>query len=788
VVSALDRKLVRDLARLRGQIATIALVVACGIASYVAMQSAFESLSASRDRYYDENRLPHVFAHLERAPEAVRARLEAIPGVATLETRLVETVLVPVPDLAEPAMAELVTLPPGGEPALASLHVRSGRLPEPGRADEVVVQEAFADAHALRPGATLPAVVNGVRRDLRVVGLALSPEFVFSGTASSPYAEEGRYGVVWMDRAAVAPAFRMEGAFDDVVLALQPGADERGVTDEVDRVLAPYGGLGAVGRGRQASAMILDAKLVQLSKYATVVPAIFLAVAAFLVNVVLSRVVSLQRGQIATLRALGYGSMEIGLHFAKLVGVVVAFGAVAGASLGAWMGHGMMGVYAPYFRMPRLDYVLAPAIVVKGVLVSLVAGFAGAAQSVRSVLRLAPAEAMQPEAPPRYEPSLLERLGVGRLLGDAGRMVLRELTRRPLRALLSILGIAASVAIIVAARFMVDAIAIVRDVELGEAHREDLLVAFREPLPAAAEHAIARLPGVLATEPGRTAAVRARRGHLFRDVALVGHPARPDLRRVLEWPVREIALAEGEIVLTETLGELLDARVGDTVELEVLEGDRRTVRARVSGFSSEMIGLSAHATLGTVHRMLGEEGRITEVSLQIDDASSAALDRRLAELPTVAAVMRPAGLRAAFDKQTGDVMAVTTLILTLFGATIAIAIVYNGARIALSTRARDLATLRVLGFTRGEISAVLLGELAVEVLAALPLGVALGRALMLVVVRASKVETFRFPPYVSPKTLAFAAAVTAVAALVSALLVRRRLDHLDLVAVLKARE
>ena len=788
MVSALHRKLLRDLTRLRGQVLAIALVVASGIASYVAMQSAYESLRESSERYYGDNRMPHVFVHLERAPEAVRGRLEAIPGVATIETRLFETLLLPMPGLNEPAVGQLVSLPPGGVPALAALHVRAGRLPEPGRADEVVVLEAFAKAHGIGLGGKLPAVLNGVRRDLSVVGLALSPEFVYSGTASSPFSDERRNGVIWMDREAIAPAFRMEGAFDDAVFALQPGATERAVTDAIDRVLAPYGGLGAVGRDRQGSALMLETELTQLSSYASVVPAVFLAVAAFLVNVVLSRLVMLQRAQIATLRAVGYRAIAIGMHYVELVGTIVVLGALAGSALGAWMGSAMMSIYEPYFRLPRLDYLLSPAIVVKAVIVSVVAALAGALQAVRSVLALAPAEAMRPEAPARYQPSLLERIGLGRLFGDAGRMVLRELTRRPLRTALSVFGIAISVSIVIMARVKDDAIAVVRELELGEAHREDLLIAFRRPLPDAAKREIAHLPGVISTEPGRTVPVRARRGHVFRDVALVGHPAKPSLRRVLEWPLREVALADDGVVLTDALAEILGVRVGDAVELEVFQGDRRTITARVSGLSYEMIGMTAHATLPTVHRLLGEEGGITEVMAKTDPAHEKELDRRLAELPTVAAVVRPASLRESFDKQTGGVLIVTTIVLTLFGATIAVAIVYNNARIALSTRARDLATLRVLGFTRAEISAVLLGEMAATVLLALPLGLLMGHGLMVLVAETSKMETFRFPAAVSAPTLGFAVAVTVVAALVSALIVRRRLDHLDLVGVLKARE
>lgn len=790
-MSALGTKLVRDLSRLLGQALTIALVVACGIASYVTLRSAYASLLAARDSYYTSCRFADVFAHVRRAPESVAGRIAAIPGVAVAETRLVEPVMIPIEGLPEPATGRVISLPRGGEPRLNALALRSGRSLDSSHPDEALLIESFARAHRLEPGARLSVVMNGVLRTVTVVGIVLSPEYVMAvgGGAGQEFApEDKRFAVLFMDRDAVAPLFDKEGAFDDVSLRLQPGASELRVRDELDALLAPYGGVGSVGRSRQPSAFFVDNELSQLETYATIAPMLFLGVAAFLVNVVLSRLVHLQRPQIATLKALGYDRARIGLHYLELVLVIVALGAVVGVALGAWLGRGMLGLYEPYFRFPDLSYRLDASLAAVGILVSGGSAVLGGLAVVVRVVRLPPAEAMQPEAPPTYEPSLLERVGVVALLSPEGRMVLRELTRRPLRVMLSVTGIACGVAIVVVGGFTFDAFEGMLDLEFETAERHDVAVSFLEPVRASAVRELSSLPGVLAAEPLRAVPVRLRVGHRFHETAVLGHPEGAELRRVVEWPWRVVPVADDGVVLADALARKLGVSVGDTVSVEVLEGDRRVRTALVTGIVGEVFGMMAHMQLPALHRMLGQEPAISTVLLRIDPAVEDVLDQRLKRFPKVASVGKRAQSLELFRRQSAENMRVTSVILTLFGCAIAVAIVYNNARIALSVRGRDLASLRVLGFTRREISGVLLGELATYVVLALPLGMWLGRELVVLMMSTVDAEIYRLPVVVSSATYAFGVATTLVAALVSALVVRRKLDELDLVSALKARE
>jgi putative ABC transport system permease protein len=788
MVSAIDRKLLRDLSRLRGQVITIALVVACGIASYATTKGTHYSLLRARDTYYERYRFADVFAHLERAPDALKARIEALPGIATVHTRVVEHVNIPIEGLDEPATGHLVSIPADREPALGSLFLRQGRMVEPDRDDEVVVLEAFAQAHDLTIGDRLPVVINGIKRRPRVVGIALSPEYVFAISPGELMPDARRFGVLWMDHELVAAAYQMDASFNSLLVRMQPGASERAVIEGVNGLLEPYGGTGAYGRDKQLSNNVLRGEIAGLEAMTTVVPVIFLGVAAFLINVVLSRLVQLQRPQIATLKAVGYSNREVGLHYLKLVAVVVAIGSLLGVGLGAWLGSVMTELYTKYFHFPSLRYVLDVRILSAAIGISLAAAVVGALGAVAAATRLPPAEAMRPEPPASYRRALSERLGLHALFGQATRMVLRELERRPARALLSSLGIAMAVSVLVAGRFGFDAVEWFMEVQFHLSQREDLSVSFAVPVDDAALSELESIDGVHYAEGMQMVAVRFRAGHRFRESTLLGHPDDAQLRRVLDEQGRQALPPEHGVMLTRKLADILELKVGDSVTVEVLEGQRGTHQLVVTQLIEEVFGLQGHMRAESLSRLLREERRISMALLRVDPAKYQTIYRDLKRRPLVLGVNRRDAAIEMFNQQMGGQMYVTTLILTIFAAIIAAGVIYNNARVALSTRSRDLASLRVLGFRRREISAILLGELSLQVLLALVPGMMIGAWMAEGMMAQADPEMYRFPVIISERTYAFAAVVTVAAALASALLVRRRLDNLDLIGVLKTRE
>lgn len=785
---ALDRKFLRDVGRLKGQVLTIALVLAGGIASFIGLQGTHTSLIRSRDAYYDRQRFAHVFAVLERAPETLGARIEALPGVAAVQTRISKPVSLPIEGMPRPASGLLLSLPATGEPATNAIHLRSGRLPERDRDDEVLLLEPFAEAHGLLPGHHLPAVINGKLRRLRVVGVALSPEFIYVLRPGSVADDPARYAILWMNRAPLASAFQLEGAFNDVSLLLQPGASGRTVRAAVERLLRPYGCDGAVLRADQQSNKILGAELGLLGTLAGMMPAIFLGVAAFLVYVVLSRLVTLQRPEIATLKAVGYANRAVRAHYAGLVAVVLLPGSALGIAGGYWLGDLMIGLYATVFRLPDVRFQPGVGVMAASVLLSGGAALAGALLAVRAAVRLPPAEAMRPPAPAVYHRTLLERLRLSRVAGSTVMMVLREVERRPFRTLLSSLGIAGALALLVLGRFALDSVEAYLEGTLRREQRQDLAVTFDRAVSPRALRELGAMPGVRKVEGVRAISARVRHEHRARDCALVGLPADATLRHVVARGGREVPVPPDGILVTAKLGEVLGLRVGDRPEVEIREGARPVVHPVVAGFVDESTGLQLYAREELIARLERDLGALGSALLTVDPPQVAAVEARLRRLPRVLDVSDVRTEIARMRDMQASVEDVRTIVCVLLAAIVIFGVVYNNARIALATRARELGSLRVLGFSSHEISSILVGGMAVELVIALPVGLYLGGSWARLIMRMVDQEQFRWEVYVSPATYLLAALVAALATAASALWVRRSVDRLDLIGVLKTRE
>ncbi|NJR67437.1 MAG: FtsX-like permease family protein [Synechococcales cyanobacterium CRU_2_2] len=786
-MKALDQKLLRDLNRLKGQVIAIVLIVACGIACLVTMMSAYDSLQLTQQTYYDRYRFADVFVPLKRAPNALADRLAEIPGVQQVRTRVVVNVNLDVPGLNEPATGRLISIPEQQTPMLNDLFIRRGRYVEPGRRDQVLISEAFAIANELDIGDEIGAVINERWQQLRIVGIALSPEYIYEINAGELFPDSQRFGILWMNREALSTAFDLKGAFNDVSLSLMPGASEDEVIFRLDQLVEPYGGLGAYGRDSQVSHQLLDSEIQGLSAAAVMVPAIFLGIAAFLLNLVLSRLVKTQREQIAVLKAFGYDNLAVGFHYLKLVLVITLGGAVLGTALGVWLGSLITQVYTQYFQFPVLEYRVEPSLLLIAIGVSAAAAVLGTVTAVRQAVSLPPAEAMRPEPPATFQATLLEQLGLQRLLSPVGQIILRNLERRLVQTSLAILGIAAAVAILVIGRYFEDATQYIVDLQFRQLQREDVTLVFNQPLSSRARYELAQLPGVLRSEPYRSVPARLRFQHRTTLSGITGLEPQRELRRILDADLRPVALPESGIVLTASLADKLGITTGDLLTLEVLEGERPIRQVPVAGVVEELIGQGAYMDMAALNRLMREGQTISGAYLAVDANERDRLYDQLKETPAVASVALRDRLIAKFNEQiTGSFTAMTT-VLVVFAAVIAFGVVYNIARIALSERSRELATLRIIGFTQGEIAVILLGEQAIITALAIPLGCGLGYGLAALLSAAYDSEIFRLPLVLSPASYAYAFIVITLTATASGWLIRRQLNQLDLIAVLKTR-
>lgn len=787
-MSALNHKMWRDLWHLKGQAFAIGMVIMAGVATFIMYLSTLDSLQLTRSTYYQDYRFAQVFASLKRAPQSLEERIAEIPGVDKVETRVVAFANLDAAGFGEPITARLVSIPEGREPLLNVLYLRQGRLVEPGRSDEVVLSEAFANAHGLRPGDTLQATINGKRRRLDIVGIALSPEYIHQLRPGGVFPDFERFGVLWMGRKALGGAYDLEGAFNDVVLSLSAGASAQDVIDRLDELLEPYGGTGAYDRTDQLSHRLLTQEMDQMGVLATIFPLLFLGVAAFLLNVVISRLVTMQREQVATLKAFGYRNRDVVLHYLELVMVIVLSGVVGGVVVGIWLGRGMSDIYMELFRFPFLLFQLKPMLVIDAAAVSAVAATLGTLLAVRKAAALRPAEAMRPEPPASYRETLLERWGLKRFLAQPSRMILRHIRRRPLKSLLSMFGIALACGVIMTGRFQNDTVSYMLAVQYGLAQREDVSVSFFEPTALKAKYALQSLPGVERVEVYRRVPVRLRHGHLSHRTRLRAVEPNGEIQRLLNTDLKPVPLPAQGVLLTDFLGRMLDVKPGDQISVEVLEGNRPIRQVTVVGLVKEYLGVAAYMNLDALNHLMREGPSISGAYLAVDSRALPGLFQTFKQIPTVASTFERRQEIRNFHRVMDETMLFVTFVATLFSVVIAFGVVYNSARIALTERSRELASLRVLGFTRAEISYILLGELALLTLAAIPLGIYIGYELCDLIALALQTELYRVPVVINTNTYAFAVSVVIVSAVVSALLVRRQLDRLDLIAVLKTKE
>lgn len=785
----LQSKLLRDLWHLRGQALAIAAVALCGIASFVTMRGAYEALLHAQAAYYAQYHFADVFASFRRAPLTVVSQVQRITGVAQVDARVVFEAALDVPGLAEPATGRLVSLPvsdvfSGG---LNRVHLRAGSLPQRGDPHSILVSEAFATANNLHPGMALHAVMNGRRDTLRISGIAISPEYI-SEIRGNSFPDNRRFGVLWMERDALAGLLNMRDGFNDLAITLAPDAREAEVIRQLDQVLAPYGTLGAIGRADHLSHHFLQNELAQTRISANVIPAIFLSVVAFLIHNVLLRLTALQRAQIGLLKSFGYSNAAVGLHYLQFALLTVTAGGVAGIALGYWMGEGLARLYARFYHFPSLSFGLSSQVIVLSVCIALAAAGIGATLAVQRVLRLTPAEAMRADAPSRFRAGWLEKLGLHRLLPLPLRMVLRQLARSPLKSLLTIFGLALSASLVVTGQFSFDALNEIIRLQFRMAQHDDVSISFNEARALHVMQHVAALPGVLRAEPFLNSAVRLRLGHREKMTVIMGLSTQRQLRLTIDKYERTMELPASGLVLSQMLADMLQAKTGDIITVEFMAGRRQHQSLSVAMIIDEPIGSFAYMDLHAQSRLLQQTPTASGAFLAVDPRFKETLYRTLKAMPAVSSVSLREATLASFLSTVAENIRINNTVLIIFACVIASGVVYNSARLALSEHALELASLRILGFTQREVAQILLTEQAILTTIAIPLGCAIGYGLAALIAALLSQDLFRVPLIVSGKTYLSAIAVIVAAALASALLVWLRLRRLNLIDVLKTRE
>ena len=787
-MSPLDHKLLRDLWRMKGQAIAIGMVIALGVGMLVMMTGLVTSLNETRNAYYERYRLADVFAPVTRAPDRLVGRLTAIAGVSAVEPRVVGGALIDLTDKDLPVQAQAISLPDLRDPRLNDVFLTDGRMIDSDHTDEILLLQSFANAHGLRPGDRIQATMNGARRSFRIVGLAQSPEFLYVTAPGELIADDARFGVIWMSRAGLAAAYDMQGAFNEALLSLSRGANEAAVLDAVDRILAPYGGTGAYPLADQTSNLIVSEEIGGLEAASTGVPPIFLGVAAFLLYIVINRMVQSEREEIGLMKAFGYTNAEVGWHYFKLVMAIAVGGALAGCLMGIAGGRALIQVYVTYFKFPFLVFGLDPASFVIGVSVSIFSASVGGLLVLRSVFALTPASAMRAPAPADYSRTGAIGHALNRFLDQPSRMVVRRITRQPGRMAGAMIGIACGMALCVSMITIYAGFSRTIDLTFNVIDRSDVTVSFTHAASESTIFELRRMQGVTLVEPVRHVPAVLRNGLDTHRGVITGLGPDARLARALDADLAEIPLQTGGIVLATALADILNIRPGDMLTVEVREGRQPVLQIPVTAVAESLLGSPSYMDLAKLNRALREPNRVSGAYLTIDEARATDIYKALQDMPTVAGVSLKSDAQVSFQTLMDTGAGAIRYVMGAIAFIITFGIVYNAARIAYAERSRDLASLRVIGFTRGEAAFVLLGELAVVTLVALPLGALMGYYLSFGIAAGFSSELYQIPAIFDAASYGFAAMVVIGAAVGSGWLVKRDIDRAELVSALKTRE
>ncbi|HMV45042.1 MAG TPA: FtsX-like permease family protein [Leptospiraceae bacterium] len=779
-MKTLFKKAIRELYNSISQSITIALVVASGVAVLVAALNTYSSLIKARDKFYITGKLADAFATCKRAPVSLAERLKNVEGVSFVETRIIREALLDRPDEEVSSSAKFVSLPN----YINRLHVLKGNFPETD--EEALVSIGFAEANLIGPGDSVSAILDGKKVKIRITGIALSPEFIYAMRGANPLPDDRHFGIFWMKRSALESYFGMQETFNDLVFLFAPDIIQSNTIHQIDEILAPFGASGAYSRDKLPSHMFLKDEFRQLKATAWSMPIIFLGVAAFLLHVVASRLVQRQREQIATLKALGYGRFAIGLHYFTILGGIGFAGSVSGIIIGLILGTAWTRLYGEYYRLPNLEFSSDFNYSFLGFCIGMISALFGSQSAVKSVVKLEPAQAMRPPVPIYFGTGVLEN--ILKKFSAQNRMILRTFLFKKKRFLLGSLGISSAILISITGLFWKDAVFYMMDTEFNLVTREDVSIFFFTPVPYRAVQEIENLPEVFRAEGYRIVPVKFRNGARTYESAIQGYSEDSHLRKILSKENYFIQIPKNGIILNEVIAKKLEVKTGDSILAEVLEGNRPKLNFKVTGVISEILGMGAYTDFHFLHSSLGQEKSLTFISLQSDKNAERKLLEKIKKFPkTYGVFTRSSMLRGLREVMERSVL-ISALILGIFASVISVGVIYNTMIVSLSEKSWELASLRILGLTRREVFWILVSELILQIIIAIPIGCVLGYWFSWLLMQTTSTEAFQIPLIILPATYITSVGIALIASFVSFYILWRKVKTLDLISVLKLRE
>ncbi len=795
------RKTGRDMLSNAGSYLACLTLVVIGMLAFLAFAIARDNLVSAQEKLYREQNFADGFIELVAMPEHRLATLSRLEGIDEITGRLVRDVRVHKPgeDRRTETYLRLVSLDLREESRLNDVRLDHGRPLRRGLL-EAWLDSQFFEANSLEISDSLQVIAGGRAWEFNIAGAGISPEFVYPlRTQHEIYNDPELFGIAFVSQEIIWQLFPdQDNSVNSIVFTLSPGSDFDGVKERLESRLEQYGVLEIYPRADQRSHFILQEEIEIINNFATFFPVLILLVAAFIIYIVLKRLVEQQRGQIGILKAFGYRRREILFHYFSYPLILAVAGGVIGSLCGMWLANPLTELLYQFFYLPEVYLGFSWHYLVSSLLICVsVLGFAGY-QGCKTVLRLSPAEAMQPAAPVKVRRNLLESFRLfTAMLTVQGKMAVRNLNRSRSRTAFVFFSLTVSCAIVAFTwGLWSETMPDFMFYQYENLRTYDARVNLETPLPRKSVMREAeRLAEVVRSEP--LAEVPATLSHKYHreDVGIMGVAKDARLYNILDQNGARISPSPAGLILSRRLADNLGASVGSTLELEsvYLRDKDASVSVPVTAIIPQYIGMNAYMTIEGLEKLLDQGNFVTSVLLEFNQEEANLQDRinRLRDDYGESDYITGIDSRQELIKtmmEYWEMAGWMVFLYVMIGVAFSFSIIYISSLVILSERQRELASMRVLGMSRNEVFSVISFEQWFIAFFAILTGLPLGRAIMAGFAREWSTDMYTMPAEISASSLAAGAIITVISIWAAQRFSIRKIKKLDLVEALKTRE
>ena len=787
-MNILFKNLLRDIKKSKGQFISILIIVVLGVTFYTAINSAFENLSNSSTKYYEDYRLADIWVDIYNAPIAIKEKLESIPNVKTATGRIIKDASINISE--ENATLRFITLPDIKRDIINDVVIKSGRYFSDSDSNQCLLDEDFFKANNLNLGEYIYPIINGNKVKLKVVGSVKSPEFVYILKDSSEMmADNKRFGIIYIKQSFGEAIFDLKGFINNIAIQISNGSDVKVIKDDVKKALKNYGVKSVIDREEQTSSKMISEEIKQLKSMGGTFPIIFFMVASVIIYIMMGRMVENQRTQIGVLKAVGFTNVQVLTYYMSYSAIIAFIGSFIGSIIGTYMGVGMTKLYNQYFNLPLGDVKIYGEFVVPAFMLTLFFCLFAGYNSCKAIFKIMPSEAMREKSPQSGKKIIVEKIDlIWRNISYLEKIIIRNLFRYKKRALLISIGVIFSSAILLVALSMSDSMNFMIKQQYGNIQDYDIKVKLSKLISVEELNNIKNITHVKELEPVLETGVEISNGWKSKNVGFTALVKDPQMYKVEDKNGNAISIPKNGILISEKLANTLGVKVNDSVNIKFYFPGKDKKEMVVKGIVVQYLGLSTYTSMDNLNGILGEGMIASSAVLKLDNINfENEVKDKLRDMPNVTSVESKTDSLNALLKTMGGMEASIGVYIILSGILL-IAVLYNIATINIFERQRELATLKVLGFTNNEVKKLIFNENYIIVIFGMIIGLPFGKWLGAYLMASSSTDAYTIPYIIEIKTYIIAIILTLLFTAITNLTLMKKIKALDMIEVLKNKE